>query len=82
VQSRAGSDGLLDLFGRSESEVVALLGPPTGRDLVDEGDYSLRWKFSLPGQVSHPGFNVDQFSRQTLILSIGRSGCGFIQITW
>jgi hypothetical protein len=82
VQSRAGSDGLLDLFGRSESEVVALLGPPTARDPVDEAGYSLKWKFSMPGQVSRPGFSVDQFSRQTLILSIGRSGCGFIQITW
>ncbi len=82
VQSRAGRDGLLDLFGRSESVVVALLGPPTGRDLVDAGDYSLKWKFSMPGQASRPGFNVDQFSRQTLILSIGGSGCGFIQITW
>jgi hypothetical protein len=82
VQSRAGSDGLLDLFGRSESEVVALLGTPTARDLVGEAGYSLKWKFSMPGQISRPGFSVDQFSGQTLILSIGRSGCGFIQITW
>ncbi len=44
-RSRTDNDPIFNLYGRSEAEVVAMLGPPSSRDAETWGDSTLCWYF-------------------------------------
>ena len=83
-RSRAGNDAVLDLFGRSEADVIALLGPPKRRESFETAAYVLSWDFSM---TDMPAEHADQASvqtGQTLVLGMRTNGgcCYSMIVTW
>ena len=84
VRSRLGNDALLDLFGHSEADVVALLGTPESRQEEDKGAYYLFWGFAMPDRPAgeHGDLSTDA-SDQTLALEFSPDlGCSWISVRW
>jgi hypothetical protein len=74
-----GTDPLLDLLGKSESDAIALLGSPKKREsLWDIDDTDLMWNFPMDGHPS-PQYAYP-LSEQTLTLHY-RTGVGCVSIT-
>ena len=81
ARSIVGNDPLFALFGRSESEVVAILGPPSGRHPFSDKDYAEVW-WDLPiandeSRQAYPNLN------KALVLSFhAPEGCHSIHVNW
>lgn len=81
VRSRAGNDALLDLFGHSEAEVIALLGPAQSRQSEIAGAYYLFW--DLPAAVRSARKYDALSTGQTLVLEFRPgSGCSWVSVRW
>lgn len=79
ARSRAGSDALLDLFGHSENDAIAVLGPPPAR-LLQGGHRITFWSFPMAGR---PPGHTNGTSGQTIILTFDpQDRCEVIRITW
>jgi hypothetical protein len=81
VRSHAAKDDLLNLFGRTEAEAIALLGTPRWRQDENGGAYTLYWAFAMPGKPA--GKYADLSTEQTLVLGV-RAGmcCYWLSINW
>jgi hypothetical protein len=81
ARSRAGDDALLDLFGHTEAEAVALLGPPKSRRSMAPALTYLCWAFSMPDRPV--GECAGEGTDQTLVLGF-RPGSGpfMISVRW
>jgi hypothetical protein len=80
ARSHAGNDPLFDFFGRSETDVVAALGPPTGRD-SSEGRRLVYWSFSPVATENDRNESAWQHKALTLNFDPS-SGCNWIRLSW
>ncbi len=81
ARSRAGNDALLDLFGQTESDAIAVLGPPTRRESYETGTYNLYWAFAMAG--SPAGEYADLATGQTLAIGFRpAAGCSWVSVKW
>jgi hypothetical protein len=83
ARSHAGNDALLDLFGHTEEEVIALLGPPIVREQIDAPTYYLYWPFAMSGHAAGKYANTAAGSERTLEIDFRPgSGCFLIKLKW
>ena len=79
ARPRAGSDALLDLFGHSENDAIAVLGPPPAR-LLQGGHRITFWSFPMAGR---PAGHTNGTSGQTITLAFDpQDRSEGIRITW
>jgi type IV secretory pathway TraG/TraD family ATPase VirD4 len=78
VRSVSGDDALLDLFGRSPGDVVALLGPPKEHDFASAE--ILHWNFPMPGRPSEQ--SPDMTNGHSLALAFVDARCVMIGLKW
>ncbi len=61
VEKRAGTDPLLSLIGKTQSELIAALGPPTTtRPGIERGLLILNWPFQVDGRAGSVGVGIDK----------------------
>lgn len=80
AEAHVGMDPLLALFGRSETDVVALLGPPKTRETPQDGTTALYWGFSMPTEMKDK--NPDLVSQILMLKFSEDSGCDEEIIHW
>jgi type IV secretory pathway TraG/TraD family ATPase VirD4 len=80
AEAHVGMDPLLALFGRSETDVVALLGPPKIRETPQDGTTALHWGFSMPAEMKDK--NPDLVSQILMLKFSEDSGCNEEFIYW
>ena len=77
-----GTDPLLGLFGKSESDAVALLGSPKKREYAETiDDTYLIWSFAVDGRPAEPRPLPQNYQTLTLHFTTG-VGCNSITLVW
>jgi hypothetical protein len=84
ARPRVGNDAVLDLFGHTEADVIALLGPPKRRESFETAAYVLSWDFSMPDRPAEYADQASAQTGQTLVLGMRTSGgcCYSMIVTW
>jgi hypothetical protein len=82
AEAHVGMDPLLALFGRSQADVVALLGPPNGRETPKDGGTALVWSFSTPGRPKRKSTAWISISQALVLRFSDDSGCYEEAILW
>jgi hypothetical protein len=79
IRAHGGNDALLDLLGKSEAEVTAVLGTPT-REAGSSGARSLYWGFPFSGRPAPAAPNAR--SDATVTVDFNDGVCVFVGVRW